>query len=86
MRERFLHQLEAEPEIGTARPAERIEHLRVVGRIDDDEHVAEVLGRGADEARAADVDLLDQGVEGRLGILRRLGERIQVDDHEIDRA
>ena len=86
MRERFLHQLEAEPEIRTARPAERIEHLRVVGGIDDDEHVAEVLGRGADEARAADVDLLHQGVEGRVGILRRRGERIQVDDHEIDRG
>ena len=67
-------------------PTELVEHFRVVGRSDDDEHVAEVLGGGANQARAADVDLLHEGVEGRLGILRRLGERVQVDDHEIDRG
>ena len=49
-----------------------LEHLRVVGRIDDDEHVAEVLGRGAHQARAADVDLLDEGVEGVAGFCAAL--------------
>ncbi len=69
-------------------PAARqlLEHLRIVRRIDDDEHVAEVLGRGPHQARAADVDLLDQRVEGRVGVLSGLGEGVKVHDHEIDRG
>ena len=47
-------------------------------------HVAEILAGGAQQRRPADVDLLDQLVERRLGVLRRLGERIEVDDDEID--
>ena len=44
----------------------------------------EVLGGRAHEARPADVDLLDQRVERRVGVGRGPGERIQVHDHEID--
>ena len=42
-----------------------LEHRGVVGRRHDHEHVAEVLGGRAHQARPADVDLLDQRVEGR---------------------
>ena len=71
------------------RPAVAIElgeHRVVVGRRHDDQHVAEILGRGAHQARAADVDLLDQIVEldARLG--GGLDERIEIDDDQIDEA
>ena len=67
------------------RTRELFEHLRVVRRIDDDEHVAEVLGGGTDEARASDVDLFHQRVETRVRILRRLREGIEVDDDQVNR-
>ena len=85
MREGFLHQREAELGIDAARARELFEHLCVVGRIDDDEHVAEILGGGADQARAADVDLFHQRVETRVRILRRLREGIEVDDDQVNR-
>ena len=59
---------------------------RIVGRVDDDEHVAEIFRRGAHERRSADVDLLDQRVERRRRIRGRLRERIQVDDDDVDQA
>jgi hypothetical protein len=76
MRERLLHQLEAELQARPAVAPELLDHTRVVGRIDDDEHVAEVLRRRAHEAGTADVDLLDQIVERRVRVFRRLRERI----------
>ena len=42
---------------------ELVEHRRVVGRVDDDGDEVVVLGRGADQRRAADVDVLDRGRE-----------------------
>ncbi len=51
----------------------------------DDEHVAEILGRGAKQTRSTDIDLFDQPVERRVGVIGRLPEGIQVDDDEIDR-
>ena len=65
---------------------ERRQQPRVVGRVDDDEHAAKILGGGADERRSADVDLLDERVERRRRIRRRLDERIQVDDDDVDQA
>ena len=65
---------------------ERREQPRIVGRIDDDEHVAEVLRRRAHQRRSADVDLLDQRVERRRRVRGRLDERIQIDDDDIDEA
>ena len=71
---------------GSGVVVERREHARVVRRIDDDEHVAEVLGGRAHERRPADVDFLDQRVERRGRVGRGGGKRIQVDDDEIDEA
>ena len=60
------------------------QHGRVVGRVDDHAHPAEVLGRGAHHAGSADVDVLD-GVfflDPALG--GDLLERVEVDHHQID--
>ena len=84
MRQCLPHQVEAERD--ARRLVDRREQRRVVGRIDDDEHAAEVLRRRAHERRPADVDLLDERVERRGRIRGRLHERIQVDDDEVDEA
>ena len=61
-----------------------LEHQRIVLRLDHDRDVGVVLGGGADHGRAADVDVLDAGVEaGALG--DGLLERIEVDHQEVDR-
>ena len=61
MREGLAREFEAERlRHGGGAAGQRLQHPRVVGRIDEHEHVAEVLGRGAHHAGAADVDLLDQ--------------------------
>ena len=84
MGERLAHQPVAERE--ARRPVERLEQRRIIGRVDDDEHAAEVLRRGAHQRRSADVDLLDERVEGRRRIRRRLDERVEVDDHDVHQA
>ena len=61
-----------------------LEHARVVGRLHDHRHARVVLGAGADERRAADVDVLDALVVRRALRHRRL-EGVEVDDDEIDR-
>ena len=48
----------------------------VVRRVDDDGDAVVVLGRGPHHRRTTDVDQLDSGVGG---------ERIEVDDDEVDR-
>ena len=52
------------------------EHGVVVRRVDDDGDAVVVLGRRPDHRRPADVDQLDT----RIG-----GERVEVDDDEVDR-
>ena len=60
---------------------------RVVGRRHDDEDVREVLGGGAHQARAADVDLLDQRRRtASSGFGGGLDERVEVDDDEVDQG
>jgi hypothetical protein len=80
---RLAHQLITKFETGTF--VDRRQQARIVVRIDDDEHVAEALGSRAHQARTANVDLLDQRVEFHAFSLRGLHERIEVDDHDIDR-
>ena len=59
------------------------DHRGVVGRIDNDGHEIMVLGRGADQRRPADVDVLDARREVRPARHRGL-EGIEVRHHEID--
>ncbi len=59
------------------------QHAIVVGRIDHHGHALVVLGRRTHHGRAADVDVLDDVLEGstpRDG----LAEGIEVDHHEVD--
>ena len=77
-------QIEPHRQRRTARDRQRVEHPVVVSRVDDDEHVAKILGGRAHQAGPADVDLLDQVVEGQVRARRGPGERIQVDRHQVD--
>ena len=84
--ERLLHQLESKRRLRSAGPRQLLEHLRIVRRVDDDEDIAEVLGCRPHQAGAANVDLLYERVEGRVGVLSGLGKGVKVHDHEIDRG
>ena len=61
------------------------QHGVVLRRVGDDADAGVVLGGRAHERRPADVDLLDQLVVGRAFARGRLGERVEVDDHELER-
>jgi hypothetical protein len=51
VREGLLHQAELEGERRSSPACAIRRALRIVGRIDDDHHVAEVLARGAEQRR-----------------------------------
>src|SRR2546427_232095 len=63
---------------------ELVEDGRVAFRPRDDDHVLVVLGRGAEQGRAADVDLLEQQRSAPASC-RVLRERVEVHGDEIDR-
>ena len=84
VRDRATRQVEPERERRPAIAVDRRDHAVIVGGIDDHEHVAEVLGGRAHEARPTDVDLLDEVVHRQFRLRRRLRERVEVDDDEID--
>ena len=69
-----------------AQLADLLDHAVVVGRIDDHADVAEVLRRGADHRRAADVDHLHDLREADPLHPRGLLERVEVDDDEVDQV
>ena len=69
---------------GEAAGADGGEHLGVPGRVDDDGDRRVVLRRGAHHRRPADVDLL-HALVGARARGHRLGERVEVDDHEVER-
>ena len=58
---------------------------RIIGRIGDDRDIGVVLGRRSHHRRAADIDILDDLV-ARSALRDGLGERIEIDHHQIDRA
>ena len=60
------------------------EHVLVARRIDDDCDGWVILGSRAHHRRATDVDLLDAFVRGGAAG-DGVGERIQVDDHQLER-
>ncbi len=64
---------------------EPVEEPGVPRRVGDDRHRGVVLGRRPDEARSADVNLLDQLVERDPGPFERRRERVQVDHDELER-
>ena len=72
------------PTVRPRDPAARVT-IAIVRRRHDHEHVAEVLRSRANEARPADVDFLNKGVERGGGIRSGAHERIQVHDDDVDR-
>ena len=66
-------------------PAELFQHRGVVVRVDEHGDIGVVLGGRADHGRPADIDILD--ARGKIRAARdRVLERIEVDDHHIDRT
>ena len=63
-----------------------LQHDRVVGRVDDHDDAGEVLGRGADHGRPADVDVLQGLFQGDAFFGDRLDEGVEVDGHQVDRS
>ena len=81
--EDLAHQAIAQGLGHPALSAERLENRLVVRRIAEDQHVVEVLGGRPQQARAADVDILHDLVEGNPRPCRRLGEGIEIHQHQV---
>ena len=88
IRRRRLERLAREPLPRLRRRVAVLAQLRqdvvVLRRAGDDGDVREVLRRGAEHRRAADVDHLDDLGLGRVGQLRDPRERVQRDADEVD--
>ena len=84
VRQRLAHQLEAERQ-GRGL-VERGQQLPVVGRVDDHQDAAEVLGGRTHHRGTADVDLLDQCIKAGCRVRRGLHEGVEVDHHDVDEA
>ena len=85
MPERFDRERRAQPEGDAARFVERREDRPVPLGIGDDGHGGVILRCRPDQCGPADVDLLDELVERGSLALGRGGERVQIDDHELER-
>src|SRR5579883_2422173 len=82
--ERLLRQVAAQL-LRRFAPGQRFEDRRVIGGIDEHDHRREVLGGGAEQGYAADVDVLQRRVQvGAAG--DGAHERVEVDGDQIDRA
>jgi hypothetical protein len=68
---------------GAARP-QLLEHRRVLARIGDHAHALVVLGRAADHAGPADVDVLDGVGQRAIGVGHGLLERVERHDDQVD--
>ena len=86
MSECLSGQQESERDRRTVCLIQLAQNVAIARRIDNDQDIAKVLGGGADHARSADVDLLDELLEGDARARRGLFERIQVHDHDVDEA
>src|SRR3990172_3821085 len=63
-----------------------LERLLVVPWIDKHNDGREVLGRGAEHGRSADIDVLERFVLAHIRLRSSLTERVQVDRYKADRA
>ena len=59
---------------------------RVVGRVDDDEHVRVVLRRRPNQARPADVDVFQHLGHAHARLGGGLAERVEVADDDVDKV
>ena len=74
------------PVAGHVAGTQFIENPFVLGRIDHDDHVLMVFGRGADHRRTTDVDLLDRVVERDAGLADGCFKWIEVHGEQWDRG
>ena len=86
VRERFERELAPQAVVGPLAALERREDVAVAGRRGHDRDVGVVLRGGPDHRRPADVDLLDELIDRDARPLERGGERVEVDDHELERG
>ena len=59
-------------------------HLAVIGRLDNDDHSRRVLGRRSQQRHPADVDLFQGFLQRVLRLRNGIGERVEIDHHQID--
>ncbi len=84
--ERPARQVEAERRARRDRPGERREHARRSRPGSTTTSTSrKFLAARAHQPRPADVDLLDEIVERRIRATRPRRERIEIDDHQVDR-
>ena len=84
VRERLGRQTRARVDRGVPGSVDLRQHAGIVGRVDQHGDVGVVLGRGAQHGRAADVDVLDRLGIAAIGPRDGGGERIEIDDQQID--
>jgi len=77
---------EAKPGLqgGVAGGGDLGQHLGVIGRVDDDGDILKILGRGPQQGRAADIDILDGIGKAASGIGDGLLEGVEIDGDEVD--
>ncbi len=57
---------------------------RVIFFIDEHEGVAKILGGGAHQGRAADIDVFQHGIQVGGFFFQGLFERVEIDDDQVD--
>ena len=85
-RERFSRQSQARRQAPVAALGELLCQRRIVRGIGHHGHTLEILRRRANHRRPADVDILDQLLDGEVRPRRRGLERIQVHHHQVHRG
>ena len=63
---------------------ERGQHGRIIVRVHHNAHVGVILGRGAQQGRPADIDVLDRVGKAAVRPGHGLFKRVEVDHHQID--
>ena len=86
MGERLAGQRQPIVHTGPVWTVELLHRCPVVGGVDDHDNMPEVLGRRPHQRGPTDIDLLDEGFDGRARVGRRPRKRVQVDHDHVDRA
>ena len=84
VRKGFAREIEPEIPRGPARTLELRKHMRVVSRIDDNQHILKILRCRSHHARSADVDLVNERLEGNVGLGCGLDKRVEIHHDDVD--
>ncbi len=69
---------------GQSASLELCKYHRIICRVGHDNDAGEVLGRGADHGRSADVDILKRVLQGDVRLGHGLDKGVEVDYHHVD--